>query len=62
MPKLFPNGEPHEDLNKRNEFLDRYFESESPDYLPEVSATEDLFFENHEEPYRLCIKYVRENT
>ncbi len=54
---LFPDSKPHEDLNKRREFLAKYFDDESTSYLEEIDSAEEVFFSEYEKAFKYAVKY-----
>ena len=58
---LFPNNKPHEKLEKRNKFLEKYFDSESRKFAPIVDWAEDIFYKNYNDVFNKAIEYYNEN-
>ena len=59
--KLFPEKYPQKDLKKRSEFLEKYFEVESEDCLPEVDEADNFFFNNYRLPFEKAMEYYLSN-
>lgn len=55
---FFPNGVPHSDLAERAQYLARFFDDESPEYINILGALENKFFESNERVYQLAADYI----
>lgn len=58
---LFPEGQPQKDLVDREEYLSRFFDDESPEYINMLGALENAFFDNNTNVYTAAAAYIDRN-
>ena len=55
---FFPDGVPQRDLAERGQYLARFFDDESPEYINILGALENKFFESNERVYQSAGDYI----
>ena len=55
---FFPDGIPHKDLEERGQYLARFFDDESPEYINILGSLENKFFESNESVYQQAAAYI----
>lgn len=56
---LFPDGVPHPELSERRQYLARFFDDESPEYMNILGSLENVFFDSNDQVYQAAEVYSK---